>query len=160
MKLTIHDDLLPQVGTGSFHYKTSDYPTPLKFEASVSAGYTELTSSEEWDIYWVYTGVNYKTYRNNIITHFNGSWASLSVAERKVLVHNFCWPATATVGELDACFTSAERFAFKKEVIKGLNNNDCMFKLSSTASSEKYFDLTVNDSGTMNPTELLSTIII
>ena len=55
MLLTVHDDIFPQIGTGVLSYDPSTYPPAtnpvFKAEATVSTGYTDISTIENWAIY-------------------------------------------------------------------------------------------------------------
>lgn len=160
MKLTIHDDLFSQVAAGTFSYDPSTYPTPCKFEVSVSAGYSEITDVADWNRYWPSVGIDYIDYRNYLIDTFEPTWGTLSDDQKKALIEQYVWPSETTGTELDALYTSIERLAFKENVVKTLETCGCIFKKSSTSSSEKYFNLTVDDGGIMDPQELLTDVTL
>jgi len=55
MFLTVHDDIFPQIGTGRLSYDPSLYPPAtnpvFKAEVSVSGGYTDISTIENWPLY-------------------------------------------------------------------------------------------------------------
>lgn len=55
MLLTVHEDIFPQIGTGSLCYDPSLYPPAtdpvFKAEASVSGEYIDISTIENWSLY-------------------------------------------------------------------------------------------------------------
>ena len=119
MKLSVHNDLFPNLSDPSLKYS----PTIIPFQSSITvpSGFTDITNIDNWDKYWSYTNKNYKSFRNILIDDFVGDWNTLSSGNKKILVSNFVYPSGTTDGELDTLYTSAERTTFNTQVMTDLN---------------------------------------
>ena len=87
MLLTVHDDIFPQIGTGRLSYDPSLYTTNpvFKAEASVSSGYTDISTIENWNIYGGETTLTTKQLRDEIDTLVVAkTFASCTDAEKDV----------------------------------------------------------------------------
>lgn len=94
---------------------------PLKWEAAVSTGYANVTDILNLDKHYFSVFAPVNEVRNELITTFISLWATATPEERKALVRWYVYPATATVAELDALYTLAERDAFKLILMNNLN---------------------------------------
>lgn len=151
MKLVKHDD------PNDPDYETSD---KAKFATSAILPYVEVTTPQGWlDNMWLLNAAeyDYKFFRNKLISTFSSSnvWDALATVDKQALVRHYVWKSGETVANLDLLYTQTERDDFKKTRIEILNNScNCAITLSNIANSDKYFDMQVNDSGTLITVEL------
>jgi len=72
MLLTVHDDIFPQIGTDRLSYDPITYPSAtnpvFKVEATVSTGYTDISTIENWDLYWGELEINGLQLKDEIFT--------------------------------------------------------------------------------------------
>ncbi len=100
---------------------------PFKAEATVSTGYTDVTSVANWDLHGQATS-GYSVFRQVLLDDFIGDWGTLTTDEQKTLVRHHVWPIGTTDTELDTLWTAAERAAF-------------LAKVTSTQLSEEQKDI-------------------
>ncbi len=159
MLLTVNDAIASQIGTDRLCYKDTILGStpPFKVEATVSAGYTDITSIVNWNLYGALTDKNYQDLRNILIDDFLGDWATLSDADKTLLVEHYIYPAATTQAELDALMTVADQDAFRHEVIDQLSACDCgPISKSTTAGSNKFFKHEIDDTAAISAAEVLT----
>ena len=122
----------------------------FKHEATVSAGYTELTSISDWCNHGMKAIPNYKNFRNELITRFT-NWATYSNDDKKRLITHYVWPSTETTANLDLLHTQTERDQFLELCVVELNKCACNFQISPNG---KYWNITPDNTGSLVTTEL------
>jgi len=128
---------------------------PFKYETTVSAGYSDISSSENFDKDYHSAGLSYKEMRNELITSFIAGWGTLSTIDQKAMVRNFVYPAATPTVELDVLYTVAERDDYQKTTMESLNQScTCAIRQSIDAGSKKYFDHQQGDNGILIITEV------
>ena len=156
MKFTVHNNIH---SLGRLEYSPDDYSATMpkaKLEVSVSSGYVELLTAEEWDTYQALLNERYNTFRNELIEVFISGWGTMTTVDKKALVRHFVWPAGTPGSELNTLYSTSERGAYRREVMRALTTRECLPRKSATAGSTKYFDITIDDSGVLNPQEITS----
>lgn len=155
--LTVRNDIAGQVGGEAIRASQLDASGNPQFraEAAVSAGYTDITSLENWMRHgMVRTGLDHRTFRNLLIDDFLPNWATLAVADKQHLVKHYVWPAGTTDRELDALYPKSDRDELRDRCMEDLISAGVNSQRSSTAGSEKYFDMRVLDDRTLSPQEI------
>ncbi len=122
----------------------------FKHEATVSAGYTELTSISDWDNHGMRAIVSYKDFRNELISNFT-NWATYSNDDKKRLMEHYVWPSTETTANLDLLYTQTERDEFVKARVLLLNEGGSNLHI---APDGKYWDIQPDVAGSLVTTEL------
>ena len=122
----------------------------FKHEATVSAGYTELTSISDWTTYGTRAIGSHKDLRNELITHFT-SWATYSDDDKKKLMQHYVWPSTETTAALDLLYTQTERDEFVKACVLLLNEGGANLHI---APDGKYWGIRPDVAGSLITTEL------
>lgn len=122
----------------------------FKHEATVSAGYTELTSISDWNNYAMKAIGNYNDFRNELITVFT-NWATYSNDDKKILIKHYVWPSTETTANLDLLYTQTERNQFLLQCVALLNKCDCNFQI---APDGKYWNILPDTAGSLVTTAL------
>ena len=158
MKFSIHNDLAANIGD-PFLPDEGTYPLAtnpqFKFEATTSAGYTDVTNFDYWEQYWFLTDKNSKEFRNILIDEANANWGTYADADKKAHIRSNVWPSGTPDAELDALYTDAERDDFQKNTMELLNRNClCDIRQSTTGSSKKFFDQQNDDTGTITTVEV------
>ncbi|TXT28098.1 MAG: hypothetical protein FD136_2032 [Chitinophagaceae bacterium] len=135
---------------------------PLKLEATVSAGYANITGINNLVNFGYMVG-GFNSIRNELI-NLIPQWTTFSDADKKLLIKNYVYPTTATTAELDALYTPAERDNFKLGIMENINSDNKSFFStirSNVSGSIKFFIVKVNDLGTVDTgTEILSNTIL
>lgn len=125
-------------------------PAPAGFTLSVKAADFKKFS---------YLFGSYREMRNEIITSALPNWATITSAEKMVLVENYVFPTTETSVNLDLLYPLIERNKFRDNAIKRLNENvNCNIKKASDGI--KYWNILTTNAGTINTTEFLSNTIL
>lgn len=118
MLLTVNDLIVFPPATGEpleiDHVVLAGSPS-FKAEATVSTGYTDVTSIANWDLYGRATS-GYAAFRQMLIDDFIGDWGALTTVEQKTLVLHYLWPDGTSDAELDTLWTDAERDQFHDDV--------------------------------------------
>jgi len=155
MKLTKRDDV--DFSGEVLTYDPAQESNPrFKHEATVSAGYTELTSISDWNNYAMKAIGDYKDFRNELITVFT-DWATYSDDDKKILISHYVWPSTETTANLDLLYTQAERDKFLLDCIESLNKCGCNFH---GAPDGKYWNILPDATGSLVTTELKTDEVI
>ena len=159
MKFTLHDDIHAQYILGSLAYNPDDYTSSprTKFEATVSTGYTELVLPKEWDDCQWLKDIDYKEFRNNLMSTFEPNWATLTDDSKKALIRHYVWPSTETTTNLDLLYTQTERDQFLAACIALLNDCDCNF---SIAPDGIYWNVLPDVAGSLVTTKLKTDEVI
>ena len=155
MLLTKHDSVT-LASDGMITHGDLSGALPFKREATVSTGYSDVSSVNNWRRFWSYVGINYKVFRNTLISEYVGSWGTLNDAQKKTLVRNHVYPASTTTADLDALWTAAKRVKQRFNLIRQFKRCGCVIQPSATANSEKLILAEVNDGSP--PTWTLSEI--
>ncbi len=135
MKLTRRDDV-DITGTSLKYNKFDGSGNPaFKHEATVSTGYTEITSLANWHKFWWTTGMDYKDFRKQIKADYEGDWATLTDAEKKTLIEHNLWLSSETEANLNALYTSQERDDFKEVVLETLGVGDDIYSYDTTTQT-------------------------
>ncbi len=119
MLLTVNDSITfpPPAGSAlEIDRAALDGDPPFKAEATVSTGYTDITSIANWDLYGRTTGLSTAAFRQVLMDDFIATWGALTTAEQKILVSHYVWPDGTGDAELDALWTDAERAQFLADV--------------------------------------------
>lgn len=143
MLLTKHDSVVIEAERLTYPGTLSD--PPFKSEATVSAGYTDVTSLANWQSLGTLAGLSFKDLRNILINDYVASWATLSDVNKKILVRHHVYPAATTTADLDALWTLAEREDFRQDVIDSISSGYLIIRKSSDAGSEKLLCIEVKD---------------
>jgi len=155
MKLTKRNDV--DFSGEVLTYDSAQESNPrFKHEATVSAGYTELTSISDWNNHAMKAIANYVDFRNELITIFT-DWATYSDEEKKTLIRHYVWPSTETTANLDLLYTQTERDTFLKNCVVSLNEYNYNF---SIAPDGKYWNMAPDVSGSIVTTELKTDTVI
>lgn len=134
--LTKHDSVT-LASNGGLAIPDLSEALPFKKEATVSAGYSDVSGIDNWNRFWTYTGINYKEFRNTLISDYVGDWATLSDADKKILVKHHVYPVSTTTGDLDALWLASERADQRLDVINLYESCGCAVLRSATANSEE-----------------------
>lgn len=113
---------------------TSGDPS-FKAEGSVSSGYTDITSLDNWDKYWWNTAYVFKDFRDLLIADYLPSWAILSSADKKTLVRSNVWPDSESESNLDLLYTGAERDAFMEDSMARLDAGHNLYAYDTTTQA-------------------------
>jgi len=149
MKLTKRNDV--DFSGEVLTYDSAQESNPrFKHEATVSAGYTELTSISDWTTYGTKAIGSYKDFRNELIANFP-NWATYSNDDKKRLMQHYVWLSTETTANLDLLYTQTERDEFVKECASLLNAVGSNLHI---ASDGKYWDILPDVAGSLVTTEL------
>ena len=121
---------------------------PFKKEGEVSDEYTDITSISNWNLFGhkLYKN-NYISFRDMLITDFESSWGSLTDDDKKILIKNYIWPSTITLGELDSLYSQEERESMFKKMVAGLKLEGNLL-LEKSGTPTKYFYLAVSEENT------------
>ncbi len=130
--------------------------TRFKHEATVSAGYTELTSISDWYNHGMKAIANYKDFRNELIATFT-NWATYSDDDKKKLIKHYVWPSTETTANLDLLYTQAERDQFLTDCVSALNAFSGNF---SIAPDGEYWSILPDIAGSLVTTKLKTDEVI
>ena len=126
---------------------------PIKAEASVSSGYSDVSNPRNWRGLGVFVGYHGNKLRNELMT-FNASWGSLSTDNQKAMVEQYVWPDGTPGAELDALYSSAQRAAFRDAVIEAINGDpSVLFSVWRDDTDSKLYRVTV-DAGVTTKTEI------
>lgn len=127
-------------------------------EASVSTGYQDISSPENWDKWWSESRLKYKEMRNNLIAVYitpGTFWGTASTAAKQALLRHYVWPSGTSTPDLDALYTSSERSSFRRKTMRRLNNSGANSLIRrSTQTNSTFFDIGVNDAGTIAAFEI------
>ena len=149
MKLTKRNDV--DFSGEVLTYDSAQESNPrFKHEATVSAGYTELTSISDWYNHGMKAIPNYNTFRNELIARFS-NWATYSDDDKKKLIQHYVWPSTETTANLDLLHTQTERDQFLAACVGALNEDGYNF---NRAPDGKYWNVAPDVSGSIVTTEL------
>lgn len=149
MKLTKRNDV--DFSGDVLTYDSAQESNPrFKHEATVSAGYTELTSISDWDNYAMKAIARYSDFRNELVTQFT-NWATYSDNDKKRLIKHYVWPSTETTANLDLLYTQAERDQFLATCVVLLNECDHNFQI---APDGIYWNLLPDATGSLVTTQL------
>ena len=149
MKLTKRNDV--DFSGEVLTYDPAQESTPrFKHEATVSAGYTELTSISDWTTYAQKAINSYTEFRNELITRF-ASWATYSDSDKKKLIEHYVWPSTETIANLDLLYTQTERDQFLKNCSESLNKLKQNFQI---APDGEYWNVLPDSAGSLITTKL------
>jgi len=144
MKLTKRDDV--DFSGDVLIYDSAQESNPrFKHEATVSTGYTELTSISDWHTYGRRAITVYSDFRNELIGNFIPNWATLIDGEKKLLIEHYVYPSTETPSNLDLLYTQAERDQFMEDTVVLLNTCDC--NLQKVISDGSYWNVLPNVNG-------------
>jgi len=104
MLLTKHDSVI--IETDRLIIPDLSGAASFKAEASASAGYTDISSPENWDTYWGYTNLNVYTTRDEIdILYQADVWANFTASEKNIFSKWF----VASTTERDSVHTAQEQ---------------------------------------------------
>lgn len=132
MKLTVHDDIYSQIGSGVLNYKDSDYPpdtNPIfKFEPTVSDGYTDITSIENiinYISYSINTAIgnpDYKIIRRTLteLKDDKGGFDDCTANEKKILTKFFASGNGTEYNDGGAYWSESEYDAFLNVFDEGM----------------------------------------
>lgn len=123
------------------------------------AGYTETTDPIDWDKYQKRISVDYKAFRNEMITKFETNWSGYADSQKKALLKHYIYPSETSAGELDGLYSAADRDKYQVEVMAALDCIDCRPR-RSTVTTTKYFDMQLDDDGVLTNVEITSDNII
>ena len=126
----------------------------MSVTGSVPAGWEDISSIENWDKYYENAGEKYRKCRNQFITDNLPNWNSLTNNEKKILIKNYVYPDTTTQAEIYSHWTTEEHDENIKETMRKLNLPDQLVVKSITEGSDKYFNITVDDTGVADPQEI------
>lgn len=155
MKLTKRNDV--DFSGDVLTYNSARESNPrFKHEATVSAGYTELTRISDWVNHGMKAISKYKDFRNELIANFT-NWATYSNDDKKRLVTHYVWLSTETTANLDLLYTQAEREQFVKNCVVVLNGNGSNFQI---APDGKYWNMLPDVTGVLVTTELKTDVAI
>src|SRR3972149_2102523 len=116
----------------------------IKAEATVSAGYADISSIAHSIGFAQFVKYSFNQLRNELMG-FNASWATLSDADKKLLIENYVYPSATPTAELDALYTQTERDAFRDEVIQKLNSDTkSLFSVWRDVADGKHYKVTVD----------------
>jgi len=131
----------------------------LKDSDPAPSGFTLTVNPVDWDKHIGITEVSYKTYRNEMISQFVGSWSGYTSAKKKALVKNFIYPSATSEAALNALFPAATRKKQRRRVYKMIDDSPLQsVHKSITSSSVKHFAVQVDDSGTVSAVEIKSDV--
>jgi len=149
MKLTKRNDV--DFSGEVLIYDSAQESNPrFKHEATVSAGYTELTSISDWNNYAMKAIPKYSDFRNELIAVFT-DWATYSDDDKKILITHYVWPSTETTANLDLLYTQTERDEFLIQCIILLNG--CSFNFH-IAPDGTYWNILPDATGSLLTGEL------
>jgi len=155
MKLTRRNDV--DFSGEVLTYDSAQESNPrFKHEATVSAGYTELTSISDWTTYGTKAIDSYKDFRNELIANFT-DWATYSNDDKKRLMQHYVWLSTETTANLDLLYTQTERDQFVKECAALLNEHGSNLQI---APDGKYWGILPDIAGSLVTTELKTDEVI
>ena len=127
--------------------------SPIKAEATVSAGYSDVSSPRNWLGLGGLVGYACNKLRNELMA-FNASWGGLSTDNQKALVEQYVWPNGTPGAELDALYSSAQRNAFRDTVVEAINGDSTvLFSVWKDDTDGKLYRVTV-DAGVTTKTEI------
>ncbi len=129
---------------------------PFKIEASVSAGYKDITSLKNWDEFGTLGG-SYVQVRNELILGYVASWGAMGVGEKKLLVRHYVYPSATSTADLDALYPLGERDGYTAEVVLRLNAAGRQIQQSSDG---KLHDKTLNPGGIVVTTEVTTDTVM
>ncbi len=149
MKLTKRNDV--NLSGEVLTYDSAQEANPrFKYEATVSTGYTELTSISDWNAHGMKAIPNYKDFRSELIATFP-NWATYSNDDKKTLIRHYVWPSTETTANLDLLYTQAERDQFLKNCSESLNQFKQNFQI---APDGEYWNVLPDAAGSLVTTKL------
>jgi len=155
MKLTKRNDV--DFSGEVLTYDSAQESNPrFKHEATVSAGYTELTSISDWTTHGTKAIGNYKDFRNELIANFT-DWATYSNDDKKRLMEHYVWPSTETTANLDLLYTQAERDQFVKACASLLNTFGSNLQIDPDG---KYWGILPDVAGSLVTTELTTDTVL
>lgn len=94
---------------------------PFKYEATVSAGYSDISFPDNFDKYYESAKIPYKDMRNELISTFISQWGSLSTDDQKAMVKNYVYPDGTSRTDLDALSSQSARLNDQKIMMELLN---------------------------------------
>lgn len=132
----------------------------LKYEDTVSTGYSDISSPDNWDAHWaqIVPQPGYKKIRNNLIAIYitpGTFWGTATTAEKQALVRNYVWPSSETTANLDLLYTQAERDDFQKTTMESLDATcEANIRRSNVSGSTKFYDYQSDDRGIVTLKEI------
>lgn len=156
MLLTKNDSVTLTASSVSYPVSVTE---PFKAEASVSTGYTDITSLTNWCLFGMDAYSDYSSFRNMLISDFEPTWGTLSDPDKRILVDHYVYPSETTTIELDGLFTKTERDICLNKTSDKLNL-DGYNMVRSKDNSDVYFEVRPNSVGSLVVTKLLTDVVM
>lgn len=158
-KLSIHDAIASQIGGEVLRYNATTLGglPAFSIDDPPPAGYTEVSSLANWELYGWATGLSLKTYRNVLINQYLSGWATMSDDDKRVLVNYHVFPTSTTQAELDALWTQLERKSFRQNIIARLQRRR---RLIRESPDETLWIVKINNSGVRTSIELKTDVAL